>query len=144
MRNSALAAFASILSLGSACRAGPDDAALAASSYTLDVPQGPIKVKKGETGSARFAVVPKAGAHVSPEAPVTITLTGGAALEFPKAKLGRTDTKPTDAQGLEVSLPFTAKAAGQDELKANLVFYICIKDLCARQTKSLSFAVAIE
>lgn len=149
MRNSStFATFAATLvcalSLGPACRAGPDDAALAASSYTLDVPTAPIKVKKGEAGSARFAVVPKAGAHVSPDAPVTIKLSSGPALELPKVKLVRTDTQPTDAQGMEVALPFTAKATGTEQLKADVTFYICVKDLCARQQKSLSFAVAIE
>ena len=146
MRNSATFAVAltCALSLGSACRAGPDDAALAASSYTLEVPTAPIKVKKGQAGSLRIAVVPKAGAHVSPDAPVSITLTSGPSLDLPKVKLGRADTRPTGAQGMEVALPFTGKAAGQEQLKADVVFYICIKDLCARQQKSLSFAVAIE
>ena len=124
--------------------AGQDDAVLAASAYTLDSSPGPIKLKKGEAGRAHFAVVPKAGAHVSPEAPVTIKLSGGPAIEIPKVKLGRADTKATAAQGIEVELPFTAKSAGQEELKADVVFFICVKDLCARQQKSLSFAVTIE
>jgi hypothetical protein len=113
--------------------------------YTFESTQGTIKLKKGETGSARLAITPKAGGHVSPDAPISVLLTGGPALDLPKAKLTRTDGKPTAAgEGIELSLPFTAKTSGTDELKATFTFYICHADLCERQQKVVSFPVSIE
>ena len=140
-----LAALSVVALLAAPCFAG-DRAGVPAGAdfYTLDSTQGTIKVKKGAGGAAHLTVTPKAGAHVSPDAPITVLLTGGPALDLPKAKLGRADGKPTAAQGIELDLPFTAKAAGADELKASFTFYICHADLCERQQKTFSFPVAVE
>jgi hypothetical protein len=143
----ASAAFAAALALCApqAARASAaDEALLAASAYTLDTTPGVIHVRKGAVGSARFAVKPKPGAHVSPDAPVLVLLSSGGSVDFPKVKLTRADSKPTAEQGVEVLLPFNAKTLGAETVKADVTFYICVKDLCARQQKSLNFAVAIE
>ena len=147
MRLTAATTLAAALCGLSALSAAAEDRAGAPSGadyYTLDQTQGTIKVKVGATGTAHLTVTPKAGAHVSPEAPITVLLSGGPALDLPKAKLVRGDSKPNAAQGIDLDLPFTAKAAGKDELKANFTFYICHADLCERQQKTLSFLVSIE
>jgi hypothetical protein len=142
----------SLISLCAAllCAAAPafagdrDGAPSAADFYTFESTPGTIKLKKGEAGSARLAITPKPGGHVSPDAPISVLLSGGPALDLPKAKLTRTDGKPTPGEGLELSLPFTAKSAGTDALKATFTFYICHADLCERQQKVVSFPVSIE
>jgi hypothetical protein len=144
MRSATAAALAAALALlPAAARAGADDAEVAA-SYVLSSTQGTIKLKKGDRGAAKVSVAPKPGAHVSPDAPISVTLAGGPALDLPKMKLTRADSRPFADQGVELELPFSAKAAGSDELKASFTFYICLRDVCARQQKTLSFPVTIE
>src|SRR5438105_9178396 len=84
-----------------------------------------LKVKKGETGHAKVEVVPRSDAHVSPDAPISLALTSGPSLKLQKDKLGRPEATQTQAKGVAFDVPFTAAAAGRDELKATLSFFIC-------------------
>lgn len=120
----------------------PPEGAVAA-AYTLDVPTAPIKVKKGQAGTARIAVVPRGDGHVDPNAPTQVTLSAGPALELPKAKLSKGDAK-FEAKGLSFDLPFTAKTAGAETLQANLTFFICTANLCERQKKDVVVNVLVE
>ena len=116
----------------------------AAKAYKIETSQGPLKVKKGEKGQARVTVVPRSDAHVSPEAPVSLTVSAGPALELPKQKLGRTDAKATDGKGVEFDVPFVGKQSGTDELKAQVTFFICTEKLCERQKREVALAVVVE
>jgi hypothetical protein len=140
-----LRTFLLISALAALALQGPAAASdLAAGSYTIGAPQGIISVKKGQKASVKVSVVTKPGAHVSPDAPVSVALSGGPGLEIPKAKLSRTDSRPSPGGGLDIELPFIGKSAGNDELKAGLVFFVCLKELCERQQKSLAFQVKVE
>jgi hypothetical protein len=137
--------FLLVSALASLALQGPARASdLAAGSYSIGAPQGLLSVKKGQRASVKLSVVTKPGAHVSPDAPVSVALSGGPGLEFPKARLSRADTKPTAGGGVDIELPFVGKVAGNEELKAGLVFFVCLKDLCERQQKSLAFQVKVE
>ena len=103
-----------------------------------------LKVKKGEKGQARVAVVPRSDAHVSPDAPLTMIVSAGPALDLPKPKLGRTDAKPTEVKGVEFEVPFVGKQPGKDELKAQMTFFICTEKLCERQKREVALAVVVE
>ena len=116
----------------------------AAKAYKIETSQAPLKVKKGEKGQAKVAVVPRSDAHVSPEAPLSVTISAGPALELPKQKLGRPDAKATEAKGVEFDLPFVGKQAGKDELKAQVTFFICTEKLCERQKREVALAVVVE
>jgi hypothetical protein len=116
----------------------------AAKAYKIETSQGPLKVKKGETGQARVRVVPRSDAHVSPDAPLSVTVSAGPALELPKQKLGRPDAKATEAKGVEFDVPFVGKQAGKDELKAQVTFFICTEKLCERQKREVALAVVVE
>jgi len=116
----------------------------AAKAYKIETSQAPLKVKKGEKGQAKVTVVPRSDAHVSPEAPLSVTLSAGPALELPKQKLGRPDAKATEARGVEFDLPFVGKQAGKDELKAQVTFFICTEKLCERQKREVALAVVVE
>ena len=116
----------------------------AAKAYRIETSRAPLKVKKGAKGEARVTVVPRSDAHVSPDAPISVTVTAGSALELPKAKLGRTDAKATEAKGVEFEVPFVGKQSGKDELKAQVSFFICTEKLCERQKREVALAVEVE
>src|SRR5713101_419346 len=90
-----------VCAVAAAAFAEADAHADAAKAYKIETSQAPLKVKKGEKGQAKVTVVPRSDAHVSPEAPLSVTLSAGPALELPKQKLGRTDAKATKAKGVE-------------------------------------------
>jgi hypothetical protein len=102
-----------------------------------------VKVKKGETGHAKVEVVPRSDAHVSPDAPISLAVTSGPTLTLAKQKLGRPDARSTQAKGVEFDIPFTAAAAGTDEVKGTLSFFICTEKLCERQTQQIATAVEV-
>ena len=139
MTGLALAALVSVPAL-----AEGDAHADAAKAYQIETSQAPLKVKKGEKGQARVTVVPRSDAHVSPDAPLSVTVSAGPALELPKQKLGRPDAKPTEAKGVEFDVPFVGKQAGKDELKAQMIFFICTEKLCERQKREVALAVVVE
>jgi hypothetical protein len=116
----------------------------AAKAYQIETSQAPLKVKRGEKGQAKVTVVPRSDAHVSPEAPLSVTVSAGPGLELPKQKLGRPDAKATDAKGVEFEVPFVGKQAGKDELKAQVTFFICTEKLCERQKREVALAVVVE
>jgi hypothetical protein len=116
----------------------------AAKAYKIETSQAPLKIKKGEKGEARVTVVPRSDAHVSPDAPVSVTVSAGPALELPKQKLGRPDAKATEAKGVEFGLPFVGKQSGKDELKAQVTFFICTEKVCERQKREVALAVVVE
>ena len=110
-------------------------------SYRVDAPVS-IKVKKGAAAQARIAVVPRSDAHVSPDAPISLSLTADPSVTLAKAKLGRADAKETEAKGVEFAVPFTAAASG--ELKGTLSFFICTEKLCERQKREIAVRVDAE
>jgi hypothetical protein len=115
----------------------------AARAYTIEsTPQ--LTLKKGQTGEAKVTVVPRSDAHVSPDAPISMTLTGGSAVELPKQKLGRADAKETAKKGVEFAIPVVAKTGGKDEVKGQLSFFICTEKLCERQKRDVSVPVTVE
>src|SRR5919198_3848413 len=107
-------------------------------TYRIETSQSPIKVKKGAQASARVEVVPRSDAHVSPDAPISLTVSSGPAIKLAKAKLGRPDARETKAKGVEFEVPFTAESKGKDELRASLSFFICTEKLCERQKRELA------
>jgi hypothetical protein len=132
----ATAAFALALSLS---MGAPD----VSGTYRIETTKT-LKLKKGETGHAKVEVVPRSDAHVSPDAPISLALTVGPSLKLQKDKLGRTEAKETEAKGVAFDVPFTAEAAGSDELKATLTFFICTEKLCERQKREIAMNVEVQ
>jgi hypothetical protein len=110
-------------------------------AYRIEAPKV-VKVKKGAAGQARIEVVPRADAHVSPDAPISLTVSAGPAVTLQKQRLGRAEAKETAAKGVEFDVPFTAVAS--DEVKGNLTFFICTESLCERQKREVSLQVQVE
>jgi hypothetical protein len=135
--------FAIALALCSVPALAQSAAGEAAGTYKIEVSPG-LKLKKGEAGEARVTVVPRSDAHVSPEAPISMTLSGGPAVQLPKQKLGRADAKETPQKGVEFAVPVVGKAGGKDEVKGQLSFFICTDKLCERQKRDVSVPVTVE
>jgi hypothetical protein len=114
----------------------------AASAYKIEAQ--PSKAKHGAAAVARLEVVPVKGAHVSPDAPISLTVKSGAFSKVEKEKLGRGDAKPTDKQGVLFEVPFTAAREGKDELHARLNFFICTESLCEKQSREVTLALEVE
>src|SRR5436309_14118125 len=103
-------------------------------TYKIET-SAPAKVKRGAQASARVEVVPRSDAHVSPDAPISLTVHSGPAVKLAKEKLGRAEAHETAAKGVEFEVPFTAASAGSDEMKGTLSFFICTGQLCEQQKK---------
>jgi len=114
-----------------------------AGTYRIETSQV-LKVKKGDMGHARVEVVPRSDAHVSPDAPISLALTTGPALKLEKEKLGRPEAKETKEKGVAFDVPFTASAAGKDEVKGTLSFFICTEKLCEKQKREIAMAVEVQ
>ncbi|HYS09996.1 MAG TPA: hypothetical protein VEP66_14740 [Myxococcales bacterium] len=127
------------LALAGLLAASPD----VSGTYRIESPKV-LKVKKGETAHAKVEVVPRSDAHVSPEAPISLSLTSGAGVKLVKDKLGRADAKETQAKGVEFDVPFTAAASGKDELKGTLSFFICTEKLCEKQKREIAMAIEVQ
>jgi hypothetical protein len=99
-------------------------------------------VARGASGSVTARIVPHAGAHLSDEAPVTLTLSATPAIALSKSKATRADVKYAGGGGV-LEVPFTAVEAGQATIEAKLRFYICTDKTCAQQEKTTSLPVTV-
>jgi hypothetical protein len=137
---------ASIRALGAIALLAPLSAMAAdeidpANLYALSTDASTSRVKVGEKGKWVLAIQPKAGAHISDEAPFKIELSG-AHLKVEREKLARQDSVgPASSPRFEV--PFTADAAGKASVDAKLTFFICTEKICSRQQKTVSVPVDV-
>jgi hypothetical protein len=141
MRLAALvAALAGLLQASTTLAADP--AADVASRYTVRGSAQPAALKAGASGALTFAIEPTGGVHVDPKAPLKITLSATPGLVLSKERLGRPDATPAGA-GLAFKVPFTAGAAGKQEVKVKLDFFLCTDQWCVKQVRELTVAVDV-
>src|SRR5512140_2553584 len=91
----------------------------------------PASLKAGSVGTLRLAIAPTGAVHVDPKAPLKITLSTTPGLTLPRAQLGRPDAVQAGA-GVKFETPFTATAAGRQEVKAKLDFFVCTDQWCVK------------
>lgn len=115
-----------------------------ADGYTIEAaaPQKPLRV--GEKGKLLLAIHPKAPWHVDPRAPLTIKLELPAGLTAEKAQLGRKDALDPKAEVPRFEVPFAAAAAGPQEARAHLKFFLCRDTICAQQQKTVALPVTVK
>jgi hypothetical protein len=115
-----------------------------ADGYTVEAaaPQKPLHV--GEKSSLRLSIHPRAPWHVDPRAPMTVHLEVPAGLSVEKARLTRKDALDAKAEVPRFEIPFTAAAAGKQEAKAHLKFFLCKDTICAQQRKTVAFQVTVK
>lgn len=122
---------------------GPDLTQL----YSVQAEATP-SVQAGAQGTLHIAIETKGDAHISDEAPLKITLTGKnlapqkATLRYQDSVAKKTAAKAYPDPRFEV--PFTAQAKGQGELSAKMTFFVCSKDLCSRQQKTVTLPVTVK
>src|SRR5882762_3237429 len=107
------------LALAGLLAASPD----VSGTYRIEAPKV-LKLRKGEVGHAKVEVVPRSDAHVSPDAPISLSLTAGPGVKLAKEKL--------------------ARGAGKDEVKGTLNFFICTEKLCEKQKREIAMAVEVQ
>jgi hypothetical protein len=123
--------------------AGADPSAEAAASYRLDTTGSTLAVAPGGRGKLVLAIVPGDKIHVHPQAPLRISLEAKG-LELSKTALGHADAVDPKAEGPRFEVPFTARAAGAQEARAKLEFFVCSDRWCVKQTRELTFAVRVK
>jgi hypothetical protein len=132
-----------LLALASLPALAGDTGEDAAKAYKIETTSA-LKLRKGTKGDAHVTIVPRADAHVSPDAPISMALSTGPSLQLAKAKLGRGDGTATPEKGVDFAIPVTATAAGKDEVKGQLSFFICTEKLCERQKRDVAVPVTVE
>ncbi len=115
----------------------------AAKSYRIETEGTTRQLAAGATGKLVLAIVPAKGAHVHPAAPLKIALSGTPGLKLSKEQLGHADAVDPKAEGPRFEVPFTA-AAGAQEARAKLDFFICSETWCVKQTREVSVSVDVK
>ena len=121
-----------------------DPGAEAAKSYRISTAGSTAEVKAGGTGTVILAIEPVAKVHVHPQAPLKITLESTPGLALAKTQLGHKDAVDPKAEGPRFEVPFTATAAGKQEAKAKLDFFVCSDQWCVKQTQNVVVPVNVK
>jgi len=133
-----------VLLAPAAWAADPDPSSL----YSVSTEGSSSVLKAGKPGTFVLSIRTSAGAHISEDAPLKLTLTGSGGVEPAKASLGRSDAKTVrkadGAADPRFEVPLTATAKGQGAVEAKLTFFVCTETLCSRQQKTLSLAVTVD
>jgi hypothetical protein len=121
-----------------------DPSAEAARSYTLEASATPSAPRAGAAGTLVIAIRPAAKAHVHPQAPLKVTLSGTPGLQLAKTQLGRKDVADPKAEAPRFEVPFTATAAGKQEARAKVDFFICSDQWCVKQVRDVVVALDVK
>lgn len=136
-----LAAVVLIVSAGTARAADPDSGK---DGYAIDTSGSTRALALGGKGKLSVAIQPKAPWHVDPRAPLKIRLEAPAGLAVEKVAFARKDALDPKAEVPRFETPFQAKAAGAQEAKAHLDFFLCKDTICAKQTATVALPVAVK
>jgi hypothetical protein len=138
-----LAAALALLAAAPLARAA-DPAAEAAASYRLETAGTTQALKAGEKGTLVLSIVPLAKVHVHPQAPLKITLESTPGLKLEKTSLGKADPVDPKADGRRFEVPFLAQAAGKQEARAKVDFFICSDQWCVKQVRDVAVPVDVK
>jgi hypothetical protein len=142
MRTRLVAALVTLVGLAPAALA-VDPSAEVATSYTVKGAAEPASLKAGAAGKVSFTIAPTGDVHVDPKAPLKVTLEASPGLALQKQQLGRADATPAGA-GVTLAAPFTATAAGKQEIKAKLDFFLCTDQWCVKQLRDVTVVVDVK
>ena len=135
------AAVLAVLLAAAAAAAEPNPGA---DGYAIDTAGSVRTLHRGQKGKLVLAIHPRAPWHLDPRAPLSIKLELPAGLTAAKAAAGRKDAVDPKAEIPRFELPITAAAAGTQEAKAHLKFFLCRDTICAQQTATVAFPVAVK
>ena len=135
-----LVAAALLLAAPAAPAADPDSGK---DGYAIDTSASTRAVAVGGRGKLAIAIQPRAPWHVDPRAPLKLRLEAPSGLAVEKVAFARKDAVDPKAEAPRFETPFQAKAAGTQEAKAHLDFFLCKDTICAKQTATVALAVAV-
>jgi hypothetical protein len=136
------AALVTLAGLAPAAQAA-DPGAEVAKSYTVKAAVDPASLKAGAAGKVTFTIAPTGEVHVDPKAPLKVTLEASPGLKLQKTQLGRADSVQA-GQGVTFAASFTATAAGKQEVKAKLDFFLCTDQWCVKQLRDVTVVVDVQ
>jgi hypothetical protein len=142
IRTSAAVALAALLAAPPARASDPS--AEAAKSYRIDTAGSTQQLATGGKGTLVLSIVPLTKVHVHPQAPLKITLDATPGLKLAKTTLGKADPVDPNAEGRRFEVPFVAEAAGTQEARAKLDFFICSDQWCVKQVKDVTVPVVVK
>ncbi|HEU4384262.1 MAG TPA: hypothetical protein VFR85_12270 [Anaeromyxobacteraceae bacterium] len=138
----AIAAVAAVLAAGPSRAA--DAGEEAARSYRLDTAGTTQNLKIGQKGKLVLSIEPlQPRVHIHPQAPLKIRLSSSPGLKLDKAELVHRDAADPKAEGRRFEVPFAAAAAGKQEARADLDFFICSDTWCVKQVRQVIFPVDV-
>jgi len=112
-------------------------------SFSLKLAEaGPYKA--GELSRFVLHLEPRGVFHINQEYPIEISLRADGDMSFPKPNLARADAAQFDDNKARFDVPFTAKAAGDHKLLANVKFAVCTAENCVPDERDLALAVAVK
>ena len=121
-----------------------DPGAEAAKAYTLDTSGSTSSLQAGGQGKLSVTIRPTApGWHVHPQAPLKVRFEAPAALKLARAELGRKDLADPKAEQPRFETSFVASAAGAQEAKATVDFFVCSDAACVKQVRSVAIPVTV-
>lgn len=121
-----------------------DPAAEAAASYRIETTGTTASLKEGEKGTLVLSIVPVGKVHVHPQAPLKIALEATPGLKLEKTTLGKADPVDPKAEGRRFEVPFLAQAAGKQEARAKVDFFICSDQWCVKQVRDVTASVVVK
>jgi hypothetical protein len=111
--------------------------------YTFDTSGTSQEVQAGKGGNLKLAIKPEAGFHVSPDAPLKISLSGEG-VELSKKALGHEDAKDKKSEAPEFEVKFGAVEAGQKSIAVEAMFFVCSEKICERKVEKVTVAVNVK
>jgi hypothetical protein len=115
------------------------------STYRLVTEAAPASLRVGGKGRVVVAVEPLTkGVHVDPKAPFKVKVAPSAGLSVARAELRRADAVDPQAESPRFEIPFTATAAGPQEVRLQVDFYVCSDSWCAKQSRTASLPVQVQ
>ena len=122
-----------------------DPGAEAAKAYTIDTSGSTATVKAGEQGKLAVTIKPTAaGWHVHPQAPMKVKFEAPPTVKLAKAELGRKDLPDPKAEQPRFETSFVASAAGAQDAKATVDFFVCSDTACVKQVRTVPIPVKVQ
>lgn len=148
MRSRLFAASVAVLSLVSVGTAFAEDGPDVSKMYSVSAQANPSSVSAGGKGTLVISFKTDPDAHISDEAPLKIQLAGKnvavekQTLHYQDSVAKKTAEKAYPDPRFEV--PFTAQAKGDGAVDAKMTFFVCSKEICSRQQKTVSIPVTVK
>jgi len=103
----------------------------------------PARATKGEDGTARIAVSPRAPWHVNLDYVPRLTVEPTGGVDVDKAEQRGDEAVRFDADGLAFVLPFRADRKGPMRIAGELQFAMCADDACAPESVPVDFTIDV-